>query len=76
MVPISGFPRPPVLSTPSKWNRHLSQEPPRKMRSEAILTSFKAVMILDLKMTRAQRRAISQNVSMIPEDWIPFLLSS
>lgn len=40
------------------------------------LTSFKAVMILDLKMARAHSRAISQKVSMIPEDWTPFLLSS
>ena len=40
------------------------------------LTFSKAVMILDLRMARAHSRAISQKVSMIPEDWTPFFLSS
>lgn len=47
----------------------------RKTWNEVTLTSFKAVMILDLRMARAHSRAISQKVSMIPEDWTPLLLS-
>jgi len=40
------------------------------------ITFFKAEMILDLKMARAQSRATSQKVSIIPEDWTPFLRSN
>lgn len=40
------------------------------------ITFFKAEMILDLKMARVQSRATSQKVSIIPEDWTPFLRSN
>lgn len=43
---------------------------------EAALTSLKAFIILDLRMTSAHRKAISQKMSMVPEDWTPFLRSS
>lgn len=52
----------------TKWIKHLSPWPS--------ITFFKAEMILDLKMARAQSRATSQKVSIIPEDWTPFLRSS
>lgn len=33
-------------------------------------------MILDLKMAMAHSKAISQKISITPEDWTPFLRSS
>ena len=59
-----------------KEQASLPRSPAGSYRVRPPLTSFKAVMILDLKMARAHSRATSQNVSMIPEDWTPFLLSS
>lgn len=71
------YPLPGSRGNTVKRNRHLSPGPLQGRWAERPpLTSFKAVMILDLKMARAHSRAISQNVSIIPEDWTPFLLSS
>lgn len=58
----------PVVPIATYDNKHLSHR--------LSFTLFKAEMILDLKMAMAHSKATSQKISIIPEDWTPFLRSS
>lgn len=56
--------------TSQKEQASPGRRPKEDMERQSHFTSFKAVtgVILDLRMARAHSRAISQKVSMIPED--------
>lgn len=64
-----------TISTQARRNKHVAGATEGRCRMRPPLTSFKAVMILDLRIAMAHSRATSQKVSMIPEDWTPLLLS-